>query len=102
MLTEQLHNLLNRLDIIRRQVELLESHKTTGMITKEQYEETGTRLEMQVKAIEDELGIKPEIDVNAIIYDKTKQTIEHDLEAEIFNSQVHKAISEVEDEKIHL
>lgn len=95
MLTEQLHNLLNRLDIIRRQVELLESHKTTGMITKEQYEETGTRLEMQVKAIEDELGIKPEIDAKAVIYDTTKPTKETDLDAEIFNLKVHKEIDDV-------
>lgn len=95
MLTEQLHNLLNRLDIIRRQVELLESHKTTGMITKEQYEETGTRLEMQVKAIEDELGIKLEIDAKAVIYDTTKPTEETDLDAEIFNLKVHKEIDDV-------
>ena len=95
MLTEQLHNLLNRLDIIRRQVELLESHKTTGMITKEQYEETGTRLEMQVKAIEDELGIKPEIDAKVVIYDTTKPTEETDLDAEIFNLKVHKEIDDV-------
>lgn len=99
MITEHYHNLLNRLDTIRRQVELLESHKTTGMITKEQYEDTGTRLEMQVKAIEDELGIKPEIDAKAVIFDKTKSTEETDLDAEIFNLKVHKEIEDVIDNR---
>lgn len=99
MITEHYHNLLNRLDMIRKQVELLESHKVTGSIDLEKYEESGMRLEMQVKAIEDELGIKPEIDAKAVIFDKTKPTEETDLDAEIFNLKVHKEIEDVIDNR---
>ena len=95
MLSEQLHNLLNRLDIIRRQVELLESHKVTGMITIDQYEETGKRLEMQVEAIEKELDYRPKVEARSVIYDKTKPTEAMNLENEIFNSNVHRAIDDV-------
>ena len=44
MNTQRKHEILNELDTMRKRVELLESHKVVGMISDEQYTETGLML----------------------------------------------------------
>ena len=95
IINERYYEILKELELIRRQVELLESHKTVQMIDKAKYEESGMTLVKRVEAIERELGLEEKVDAKTVIYDKTKPTVETDLDAEIFNHDVHKAIDDV-------
>ena len=87
MNTQRKHEILNELDTMRKRVELLESHKTVGMISDEQYLETGIQLANRVKELEEECGIdEPRFDPKGLLYDD---------QAEIFNKKVHEAIDDI-------
>ena len=87
MNTQRKHEILNELDTMRKRVELLESHKTVGMISDEQYTETGLMLQNRLTELESECGIdRPIFHAKGLMYED---------EAILFDDEVHKAIDEV-------
>ena len=67
MLNEKQKSELEKLSTLRKEVELLESHKMIygedkefGLLSKKQYEESGKRIEQKVAELEKEYGIYEE------------------------------------------
>ena len=90
MNTQRKHEILNEIDTLRKRVELLESHKTVGMITDDQYIETGLSLLNRVRELEEECGI------NTPIF--TSQGVLYEDQAELFEDEYNKkAHEEIED-----
>ena len=88
MNTQRKHEILNELDTMRKRVELLESHKVVGMITDEQYQESGLQMQNRLRELEEECGIdRPIFHAKGLMYDD---------EAKLFD-EVQKSISEVMD-----
>ena len=64
MLSEEQNRIIERLETLRKEVELLESHKKVygddkefGLLTQKQYYEAGCRIVMALEEIEIELGV---------------------------------------------
>lgn len=87
MNTQRKHEILNELETLRKQVDFLESHRTLGMITDEQYLETGMSIQRKVAELEEEC------EINRPIF--TSKGILFDDDAKLFNEEVHKAIDDV-------
>lgn len=95
MNTQRKHEILNELDTLRKQVDFLESHHTLGMVTDEQYLETGLNIQRRVVELEEECEInKPIFSSKGVLYED---------EAEIFESeyqkQIIKKIEDIDDER---
>ena len=94
MNTQRKHEILNELETLRKQIDFLESHMTLGLVSEEQYQETGMSIKRKVSELEDECGInKPILSSKGILYEDEAELFDTE-----FNQSVHKAISEVEDD----
>ena len=77
MNTQRKHEILNELETMDKRVRLLDSHKTQGLISEEQYQESGLVLLNRIKELEEECGInRPIFHAHGLMYDD---------EAELFN-----------------
>lgn len=93
MNTQRKHEILNELDTLRKQVDFLESHHTLGMISDEQYQETGLTIQRRVSELEEECEInQPIFSSKGVLYEDEAELFDTE-----FNQKVHKAIEEVED-----
>ena len=115
MLNDRQKETLEQLSILRKEVELLESHKKVFAdthelvhITPKQYEESGKRIEEKVAEIEKEYGIYEEPNtvnralkeigrglkrIEIMLYEWSKN-----LDEQYYNAQVQLTIDEVIDE----
>ena len=91
MNTQRKHEILNELDTLRKRVELLESHHTVGMITKEQYLESGIQLQNRVAELETECGIdEPLYTSKGVLYEDQAEIFDEE-----FNKKVHERLDEI-------
>jgi len=91
MITQRKHEILNELDTMRKRVELLESHKTVGMISEDQYNETGITLQNRLKELEEECGINtPIFTSKGVMYEDEAVLFEDE-----YNKQIHKTIEDI-------
>lgn len=59
ILSEKEKETIDLLENLKKQVNLLDSHKTVGLITDKQYAESLEQIIKKVEKIEEELGIEP-------------------------------------------
>lgn len=91
MNTQRKHEILNELDTIRKRVELLESHRTVGMISEDQYQETGLTIQRRVGELEEECGIDtPLFTSKGVLYEDQAEIFDDE-----FNQKVHKELDEI-------
>ncbi len=99
MLSEHDNDTINKCNSLRTQIELLESHKTVGLITNKQYAESLDQIVEKVEEIEKEYGLEPiYMSANNILHGNQADNFNNsikDFEDNWFNEQVHKAIEEV-------
>lgn len=65
MLSEKKLELLETIANLRKQVDLLDSHKTVGLINNKQYDESLKHIMEKIEKIEEENGIEPPKDFTA-------------------------------------
>lgn len=66
--------LKEKLETFKRQVELLDSHKLTGLINDKQYKESMYRIAKQLDVLEEQFGLEP--------YDYNSSDVEYDKRIE--------------------
>ena len=92
MNTQRKHEILNELETLRKQVDFLESHRTLGMITDEQYLETGLTIMRRVGELEEECGInKPIFSSKVVLYEDDAELFQSE-----YQKQIIKKIEEIE------
>lgn len=118
MIGQEQQRIIDRLNTLRKEVELLESHKLIygddkefGLITEKQYYETGERIVAELEALEDELGVerKPESTINQKLRELRKEfdhfgimlcAFSKKLDEELYNLKIQETIDEVQDEYV--
>lgn len=96
--TQRKHEILNELELLRKQADFLESYHTLGMANDDQYQETGLIIQRRVAELEEECEInKPIFTSKGILYEDDAELFESE-----YSKSVHKAIDEVANEKVHI
>lgn len=102
MLSEHDNETVDKLNSLRTQIELLDSHRTVGLITNKQYAESLETIVNKVETIENEYGLEPYyMSANNILHGNQADNFNNsikDFEDNWFNKEVHKAIDEVANE----
>lgn len=107
MLSEKQLEIIEYLDSLKKQIELLDSHKVIKLINDKQYQESLETITHKLDRIEVELGIRePETQTTAfdLLFGESIEKYNNMLESvdqlckrndELYNQQVHDAVDEV-------